>query len=84
MIIDNIMVEDLINFQKVECEIIRGYKLTDLKDFTIIKVIRNVFNKRFEYKKQGNALQEIYKLIMNSAYGKTIQKPIKDKLVYKK
>ena len=37
MIIDNIMVEDLVNFQKVECEIIRGYKLTDLKDFTIKK-----------------------------------------------
>ena len=31
------MVEDLVNFQKVECEIIRGYKLTDLKDFTIKK-----------------------------------------------
>ena len=57
MIVDNIMVEDLVNFQKVECEIIRGYKLTDLKDFTIKKVIRNVFNKRLEYKKQGNALQ---------------------------
>ena len=37
MIIDNIMVEDLVNFQKVECEIIRGYKLTDIKDFTIKK-----------------------------------------------
>ena len=36
-----------------------------------------------EYKKQGNALQEIYKHIMNSAYGKTIQKQIKDKSLYK-
>ncbi len=29
-------------------------------------------------------MQEIVKLIMNSAYGKMIQKPIKDKCVYKK
>ena len=50
MIVDNIMVEDLVNFQKVECEIIRGYKLTDLKDFIIKKVIRNVFNKVWNIK----------------------------------
>ena len=29
-------------------------------------------------------MQEVIKLIMNSAYGKMIQKPIKDKLIYKK
>ena len=29
-------------------------------------------------------MQEVVKLIMNSAYGKMIQKPIKDKFVYLK
>ena len=29
-------------------------------------------------------MQEVVKLIMNSAYGKMIQKPIKDKFIYKK
>ena len=83
MVVDNIMLEDLVNFQGVECKIIRGYKWTDNKDLQIKQVIRNVFNKRLEHKKNGNPLQEVYKLIMNSAYGKTIQKPIKDKSVYK-
>ena len=35
------------------------------------------FNKRLEYKALNNPLQELYKLIMNSCYGKTIQKPVK-------
>ena len=77
------MLEDFVNFQGVECKIIRGYKWTDNKDLQIKQVIRNEFNKRLEHKKNGNPLQEVYKLIMNSAYGKTIQKPIKDKSIYK-
>jgi len=95
MVIDNIMLEDFVKFQNVECKIIRGYKWTDEKDFTIRKVIKEIYDKRIEYKKQDNALQEVYKLggkadlgpkdlIMNSAYGKMIQKPIVDKNVYKK
>ena len=84
MVVDNITLEDFVKYQQVDCEIIRGYKWTDPKDFSIQQVIRNVFNKRLEHKKNGNPLQEVYKLIMNSAYGKTIQKPIKDKSVYKK
>ena len=82
--ISNIRLEDLVKFQGIECEVLRGYKWTSPKNDLIKKVIKHVFNKRLEYKKQGNPLQEIYKLIMNSAYGKTIQKPIKDKLVYLK
>ena len=83
MVVDNIMLEDFVKYQGVECEIISGYKWTDKKDFQIKQVIRNIFNKRLEYKKQGNSLQEVFKLIMNAAYGKTIQKPIKDKSIYK-
>ena len=82
--ISNIRLEDLVKFQKIECEIIRGYKWTSSKNKLIKEVIKNVFDKRLQYKKLDNPLQEIYKLIMNSAYGKTIQKPIKDKLVYLK
>ena len=35
-----------------------------------------------EYKKQKNPLQQLYKLIMNSCYGKTIEKPVDKELVY--
>ncbi len=76
MVVDNIMLEDLIEFQKIEFEFVRGYYWAGKRDYSIQKVIKEIFNKRLEYKQQGNPLQNIYKLIMNSCYGKTIQKPI--------
>ena len=82
MIVDNIYLEDLINFQKIEFELIKGYYWDGKKDFRIQEEIRKIFNKRVEYKKQKNPLQQLYKLIMNSCYGKTIEKPVDKELVY--
>ena len=76
MVVDNIALEDLINFQQIEFELIKGYYWNSGTDDTIQKVIRHIFNKRLEYKKQKNPLQQLYKLIMNSCYGKTIEKPV--------
>ena len=75
--IDNIGLEDLIEYQQIEFEFIRGYYWDGKKDYRIQKVIKHIFNKRLEYKALNNPLQELYKLIMNSCYGKTIQKPVK-------
>ena len=77
MVVDDIYLNDLINFQKIEFDIIRGYYWDGKKDYTIQKVITKIFNKRVEYQREKNPLQLLYKLIMNSCYGKTIQKPIK-------
>ena len=82
MVVDNITLEDLIEFQKIDFEIIRGYYWNGEKDYTIQKVIRNIFEKRREYKKQKNPLENLFKLIMNSCYGKTIQKPIEKDYKY--
>ena len=76
MYVDNIELEDLINFQKIEFEFVKGYYWSGKRDYSIQKEIRNIFNKRLEYKKQKNPLQQLYKLIMNSCYGKTIEKPV--------
>ena len=84
MVVDNITLEDYVKFQGVECEIIRGYKWTDKKDFQIRDLIQSLHELRCKYKVEGNPLQEVIKLIMNSAYGKMIQKPIKNTFVYKK
>ncbi|MBQ8206642.1 MAG: hypothetical protein IJZ77_04190 [Bacilli bacterium] len=75
--IDNIGLEDLIQYQQIEFEFLRGYYWDGKKDYRIQEVIKNIFNKRLEYKALNNPLQELYKLIMNSCYGKTIQKPVK-------
>ncbi len=76
MVVDNIALEDLINFQQIEFTLVKGYYWNNGTDDTIQKVIKHIFNKRLEYKKQKNPLQQLYKLIMNSCYGKTIEKPV--------
>ncbi len=82
MIVDNIYLEDLINFQKIEFELIKGYYWDGKRDYRIREEIKKIFDKRVEYKKQKNPLQQLYKLIMNSCYGKTIEKPVEKDIVY--
>ena len=83
-VVDNITLEDWIKFNGLECEIIRGYKWCGQKSFLIREVIQKLHNLRCEYKKTKNPLQLIIKLIMNSAYGKMIQKPITTQKLFKK
>ena len=83
MTVDNIMLEDLVQYQGIECKVIRGIKWTGLKDFKIRQVIQELHEYRAKYKAEHNPMQEIIKLIMNSAYGKCIQKPIDSDIVYK-
>jgi len=72
--IDKTGLEDLIKFQQVEFEIVKGYYFNDGFNDKINEVIQYIFNKRKQLKKEGNIAELIYKLIMNSAYGKAIQK----------
>ena len=74
--IDRTTLEDLIIFQKIEYTFIRGYYFDDGFNFTIQKTIRTLFETRLRLKSEGNPAQEVYKLIMNSGYGKSIMKPI--------
>lgn len=74
--VDKISLEDLIEFHNIEFNVIRGYYFNDGFNTKIKDVITTLFNKRAEEKANGNQIQEIYKLLMNSAYGKTILKPI--------
>ena len=59
MTVDNIELEDLINFQEIEFKILRGYFWNGKKDYTIQKVIQHIFDKRLEYKKEKNPIQEL-------------------------
>ena len=63
-------------YPDIQYRVIRGYFWGEGVDTKIQEVIKDVYKKRNELKELKNPLQEIYKLIMNSAYGKTIQKPI--------
>ena len=80
MYVDLIMLQDLIKFQDITYKILNGYYFIGIKDFRIRHTIRELYNMRLEYKKNKNPLQEVIKLIMNSSYGKTIQKPIENSI----
>jgi len=71
--------EDLIKFHKIEFEVVDGYYYNEGRNTELRGVIETVFNERLKLKKVGNPLQEIYKLIMNSSYGKTLQKAIPER-----
>ena len=82
MTVDNITLEDLVEFQKITYDIIKGYYWDGKRDYRIQEVIQDIFNKRVQYKNDKdengnpNPLEQLYKLIMNSCYGKTIEKPV--------
>tara|TARA_R110000772_G_scaffold2902_5_gene10768 strand:- start:2109 stop:5378 length:3270 start_codon:yes stop_codon:yes gene_type:complete len=82
--IDNVALEDAVEFQGVEFEIIDGYYFNNGFNPTIINVIQEVFQARLDMKKQKNPVEQIYKLIMNSSYGKTCLKEINEKYDYVK
>ncbi|HRF70068.1 MAG TPA: DNA polymerase [Candidatus Pelethenecus sp.] len=77
LVVDKITLEDLIKFQGIEYKFIRGYYFDNGFNPKIKEVIEFMFNERIKLKKQGNPLQNAYKLILNASYGKLIQKPIK-------
>jgi len=74
--VDKITLEELIKYHNIEFEIIRGYYYNEGRNYTLEKVIKHLFNTRLKAKKEGNPIQEVYKLLMNSSYGKCLLKPI--------
>lgn len=82
IIVNKYDLEDLINFQKVEFKILRGYFFNDGFNTKINEEIKYLFEKRKELKKIGNKSQSLYKLIMNASYGKLIQKPHDKKIKF--
>jgi hypothetical protein len=80
--IDKIALEDAINFQKVEFDVLRGYYFDEGFNTKINETINNLFEARKKLKKQKNPAEYVYKLIMNSSYGKSIMKEIESEIKY--
>ena len=76
MYVDKTTLEDLINFQGVEFEIIDGYYYDEGRNYKLKETTEHLFNERLKQKKDKNKIEKIYKLIMNSCYGKNLLKPI--------
>lgn len=73
----DIMLEDILESHDIEFYTIQGVKYTGHKDFKALpNFIQFLYDKRAALKTVGNPAQLIYKLILNSSYGKLIQKLI--------
>ena len=82
--VDKYSLEDLIEFQKVEFDVLQGYYYNEGRNTTIREVIHKLFTERLIKKREKNPIQEVYKLIMNSGYGKSIMKAVETELIIKR
>lgn len=86
--VDKVALEDIMQYHNVkpkDIEIIEGYYFDERFNTKVKEVIKRLFDKRCEFKAANNlVLAEIYKLIMNSSYGKLLEKPPKHQTNVKK
>lgn len=85
LFVNKISLEDLKEFHDIkekDYDILDGYFFNDGRNNKINETIVKVFNLRLKFKAEGNPIQNLYKLIMNSSYGKTIMKEQNNKLTY--
>lgn len=76
----NIDLEELKKYQDIKYEIIKGYYWDEGYNNKICELVNILFSLRQEYKSKGNkSMEQTIKLIMNSIYGKLLQKPIDKK-----
>ena len=83
MYVGKIQFEDMIKYHEIEYNIIDGYYYDEGRNYTLKDSISNIFNERLKAKAEGNKIQEVYKLIMNSSYGKTILKAHDEDITFK-
>ena len=76
MRVNKTTLEDLIQFHGITFTIVRGYYFDDGFNTKIKETILFCFNERLKLKKEKNPAETIYKLLMNSGYGKSIMKPV--------
>ena len=76
LFVDRFMLEDLIEFQQIKFDVIQGYYFNEGRNDKIGQIIKYLFDERLKKKGEKNPIQMIYKLLMNSSYGKTLLKPI--------
>jgi len=82
MVVDRITLEDYIKYHEIEYEFVRGVEFNQGFNPRICEVISDMFKKRLLYKKRKNPVQNVFKMMMNSSYGKTILKPENSSISY--
>ena len=80
--VDMFTLWDLVRFSQVEYTVLRGYYFDGGRNPRIREVIEHLFQRRLEYKKVGNPMQLVLKLVMCAAIGICGLKPIDTEIRY--
>ena len=83
IIIDSITLQDYILFHDIKYEIIQGVYWNEGYNKKMGGLVQHLFNERLIVKEINPVLGDVYKLMLNSAYGKTIMKKSNEKLIIK-
>ena len=81
--VDRISLEELIEHHDIEFEVKTGVMFNEGYNDEIGKVVKRLYELRTKYKKENNPVQLLYKLMLNTAYGKTIQKPKDSRILWR-
>lgn len=76
--VDKYSCEDMIEFQDVTFDVIRGYTFNNGRNTKINETIQHLYNERLKRKAVDDESEIVFKLCMNSSYGKSIMKDIED------
>ena len=76
MYVNHITLQDLIRYQEIEYELLGGYYYYSNRNTSCQEVIQDLFDQRKHYKSVHNPIEQTFKLVMNSVYGKTIMKEL--------
>ena len=74
IVIDSITLEDYVKFHEIEYEILDGVYWDGGVNKKMGEIVQKLFTERLQIKKTNKALSNVIKLMLNSAYGKTIMK----------
>ena len=81
LVVDDVQLMEMVKWQQIDYDIIEGIYWNEGVSTKINEKIKEIYNKRKEAKSQNppNKIEQIYKFIMNSSYGKCIEmaKPYK-------
>lgn len=80
--VDRYTLEDWIRHHEIEFEPLIGIEFKSGYNDRMVQTMKNLFALRLKLKAEKNPAEQIYKLIMNSAYGKTIERPHPVKTVF--
>ena len=81
--VDRISLEELMEHHDIEFVVKTGVMFNEGYNKNIGKVVKKLYDLRTKYKKEKNPVQLLYKLMLNTAYGKTIQKPKDSRIIWR-